>query len=280
MYYSALIGKSTDYSVSHILFEELIKLVDEKIEYKHLKINVNSDELSEVLNAFDVLNFSGINITHPYKVEVMQFVEKISNTAKIVGAVNTIKFGDNMVGYNTDWKGIINPIKSLFPHNKIDTVTIFGSGGAARSAVFASKKLGAKKIYVLSRKNGDLKDLKGISVKAYEDVRLLVSSSNLIINATSTGMINNDESPFKISELDGLDLTDKLYFDVVFKPLNTVLLKYFAKNGAQTVDGLWMMIYQAIAALNIWLDQIKIDASQDELKIIYTKLARKLTNES
>ena len=94
-----------------------------------------------------------------------------------------------------------------------------------------------------------------------------MTQADIIINATSAGMVGKDSTPFDLTKLTGVELKDKIFFDAVFNPLQTPLMQYFHSLGAATIDGLWMMIHQGVAALSIWLSEdIKI-SNQDLLRI-------------
>ena len=284
MKYSALIGNPTGHSVSHILYEELAKAALTGQPYKHIKIDVKEKDLAKTVAAFQVLRFIGTNVTLPHKMAVIPFLDDVDEVVKELGAVNTIKFGDTITGHNTDWVGIYEPVVAI--GNEINAVAIFGTGGAARAAIYAAKRLGARKIYVHYRnevndsKTDDLKkraDELGIELHTYDVARKNIEKSDLIINATSAGMVGKDKLPFDLSLLSNLSVSDKIYFDVVFNPLETPLLRYFNEQGALTIDGLWMMIHQGVAALSIWLD-LEVKITDHDLERIHKLLEESLSN--
>lgn len=286
MYYSALIGNPTEHSVSHLLYEELLKAADIDVAYKHLKIDVEEHDLKSSLGALKKLNFCGISVTLPHKLSVIRYLDGIDSIAEDLGAVNTIKVGETLQGYNTDWYGIVQSIKRQAPKVEIENAVIFGTGGAARAAIYAVKQLGTKEIIVLYRdeindeKTTDLltkTDNLGIKMLPYTNVRKVVDNAQLVINATSAGMIGKDPVPFQVKELGNISLENKIFFDAVFNPLETPLIKFFNSRGAITVDGLWMMIYQGIQALNIWLNLDKeIEVKPERLKHVHKILEEEL----
>ena len=285
MKYSALIGNPTGHSVSHIMYEELANAAGLKDTYKHLKIDVKAEALPLVLSSFKQLDFVGINVTLPYKMEVMKYLDKVDETVNVLGAVNTVKFGADTIGYNTDWIGLTTPLLKKIANNKIRSVAIFGTGGAARAAIYAATQIKANEIIVLYRASHtqDLGDLKtkaeapGITLLDYSHVKDVVAKANIIINATSAGMVGKDAAPFDLELLDDINLKDKLFFDAVFNPTLTPLLKYFNSRSATTIDGLWMMIYQGISALSIWLD-IDINIADQELIRIHNLLEESINH--
>jgi shikimate dehydrogenase len=264
------------------MYEELVKAAEISQPYKHIKVDVEEQKLPMVLSAFKMLRFSGLNVTLPHKLAVIPILDEVDEVVQELGAVNTIKFGNVTSGHNTDWLGIYEPLKSI--GREISTVTIFGSGGAARAAIYAARRLGAGSIYVHYRNESDnskTENLKNraqelrITLHDYSEVIGTVRKSDLIINATSAGMVGRDKLPFDLAKIKHVDVSNKLYLDVVFNPIDTPLLKYFNDRGAKTIDGLWMMIYQGIAALEIWLDR-NIVVSNKELQRIHALLIKEL----
>jgi shikimate dehydrogenase len=286
MYFSALIGNPTEHSVSHVLYEELLKAACIEKVYKHIKIDVATDRLGAAISALHELKFCGISVTHPHKLNVMQYLNVIDETAMGIGAVNTIK-PETLKGYNTDWVGIVKPLKKLMGTDALaGETTIFGTGGAARAAIYAAKQLKSSKINVVYREDADdskTEDLiqnskaVGIELYPYDTMPVLVQRSKLIFNATSAGMIGKEDTPFDLDDLAELNLNDKVYFDAVFNPIATPLLTYFNEHGARTIDGLWMMIYQGIEALAIWLD-MKVTVTDAQLKAIHETLIKELSH--
>jgi shikimate dehydrogenase len=286
MFYSALIGKPTKHSVSHVMYEMLAKAAHIDDPYKHIKIDVVEEELPKILLAFKELKFVGLNVTLPHKLAVINYIDDVDKDVIELGAVNTIKISNRIKGYNTDWLGIVTPIKRIVGKQKIENVTIFGTGGAARAAIYAAKNLGAKSIFVFFRDDKNDEKLQGIkndekklviNLHNYSELNSYINKSQLIINATSAGMIGNDPLPFDINLISKINFNNKIFFDVVFNPLRTPLIDYFEKQGAITIDGLWMMIYQGIASLSIWLDQ-EITITRKCLEKIHKDLKKELNN--
>lgn len=283
MRYSALIGNPTGHSVSHVMYEEIAKIAQVPGEYRHIKIDLEEAELKSALRAFKTLHCIGLNVTLPHKLAVMPLLDEVDETAEQLGAVNTVRIRETLRGYNTDWRGIYEPLRKRMS-NLPNTVTIFGSGGAARAAIYAAKKLGATKINVLYRDETDdikTEDLQkrqtvlGIQLHKYTNVTSLVDDAQLVINATSAGMVGKDETPFNLALLDTIDMRSKTYLDAVFNPVVTPLLSYFDKRKAQTVDGLWMMLYQGVAAMELWLDTT-ITLDDAALATIHDRLREEL----
>ena len=285
MKYSALIGKPTEHSVSHIMFGEIAKAAGLHDPYQHIRVDVNRSELAASLDAFNTLHFIGLNVTLPYKLDVIDCLEEVDPIASELGAVNTVKLGQTTTGYNTDWAGITESVRQFGTAKVYETATIFGTGGTARAAIYACKQLGAKDIHILYRHEASeaTRNLQeqtsclGITLHAYSEVSDAILSSQLVINATSAGMVGKDPLPFGLDSIKNTPVQDKVFVDAVFNPLETPLIRYFKLKGAATIDGLWMMLYQGVAALSIWLGH-KVEVSTSDLVRMHGQLAKELKN--
>ncbi len=283
MNYSALIGNPTDHSVSYLLYEELAKAAGLSGFYQHIRVNIVPDELKQSLKAFNTLHFVGLNVTLPYKLDVINHLDKLDPVVNDLGAANTIKLGKTTIGYNTDWIGIAESVKQFGGYDHYPSAVIFGTGGAARAAIYACKQLGAQDIHVIYREEVSentrmlqerSKEL-GVSLHSYTEARAPIQGSRLIINATSAGMVGKEASPFDVALIEGVSLKGRVFLDAVFSPLRTSLLEYFESNGATTIDGLWMMVYQGVGALGVWFDH-HIEVGIKDLQKIHDLMEKEL----
>lgn len=268
---SCLIGDPVEHSISPILFREFSKIA--KLEYSHIKIKVNKNKpksLLNTLNAIKILDFVGLNVTLPYKRDVMNHLDELDDTARQIGAVNTIVHKDGYLkGYNTDAYGAIMTIEqNLRPIQQNDHIVVIGAGGAARAVLYEISKK-TKHITIFNRGKKRIKQLEEdfnannipLDYHLLKQKDILfdeIVNANFIINTTSVGMSpNNQETLLSLSFLKEVNkqapIKDKLFFDVIFNPVETVFLKnpkeYF---GSKTVGGMQMMIYQGIRAFNLW----------------------------
>lgn len=290
MYYSALIGKPTDHSVSHVLFSELAKAAALDDPYAHIKIDVEPIMLADSLPAFSTLGFVGINVTLPYKLIIKQYLDSSDDSAIKVGAVNTIKFDNGLSkGYNTDWYGIYTPILKKLEGKTPHLIIVFGTGGAARAAIYAAHMLGARHVYVYYRKNDDNvsdaseelivnQKILGIELHKYDDLGTHLGDADVIINATSAGMTGSKSAlPFAKESIEGTTFENKIFLDAVFNPVETKLIKLFNEQGAYCIDGLWMMLYQAVLAMQVWLDK-ELTVSDEALEEIHELLSKEVSH--
>lgn len=187
-------------------------------------------------------DYSGFNVTIPYKSAVMPFLDFISDEAKAIGAVNTIvKQNGRLLGYNTDVDGMRDAINLSGVSLKDKTVAILGSGGASKAALYLSKTMGAKKIIIVSR-SGDV-NYTNIYNKEHTD------NIEVIINTTPLGMYPNVSAcPLDITAFKKLILV----FDAVYNPLNTIFRLSAKERSILAPSGLYMLVSQAVKAESIW----------------------------
>lgn len=267
MKYSALIGNPVGHSVSPSMFNFISK--EKKIEYEHLKINVETKEkLKETIEAMKILGFCGFNITIPYKIDIVKLMDSIDESARTINSVNTVKIIDGkFIGYNTDGIAAVQAIeKKLCNITSDKNILLIGAGGAARPICYEIYKK-TKNIIVMNRYREEAenmienisKDIKIYDLSA-ENYSTQIQKADIIINATPVGMYPNNFEQLLDDEIlkDIKDMSNKYFFDVIFNPYETTLLTKAKKFGAKTCSGLYMMIYQILLAFEIWTE-IKVD---------------------
>lgn len=188
-------------------------------------------------------NFVGLNVTIPYKEQIIPFLDDLDIEAAKIGAVNTIKFiNGKKIGYNTDCFGFEMSLKPLLkPHHT--HALILGTGGASKAVEYVLKKLGIAFQYV-SR-------VKSINAITYNELdTLIIQQSTLIINTTPVGMYPKiDDAPaIPYQYLNN----QHLLYDLVYNPDETLFLKHGKTQGAQTINGLEMLYLQAEQSWSIW----------------------------
>ena len=238
-----LLGKNISYSFSRGYFmEKFSNLGLEKYKY------VNFD-ISKIVDFKDVIsdhkNLKGLNVTIPYKEEIISFLDKLDDTAAKIGAVNTIKFTKrgNLKGYNTDAFGFENSLVPLLKnHHK--KALILGTGGASKAVAFVLKKNNISYKFV-SRNPSGKKEI------SYDNVsEITLNNYQIIINCTPLGTSPNTnfypEIPYQF-------LTQNhLLYDLIYNPPVTKFLEKGKEKGATTKNGLEMLQLQAEEAWRIW----------------------------
>ena len=242
-----LIGYPLGHSFSRKFFTE--KFEKEGIDAQYLNFEIPSiEEFPEVIKNHPELR--GLNVTIPYKQQVMQYLDDISEEAKAIGAVNVVKCQlstvncqPHLTGYNSDVIGFVESIKPLLqPHHK--KALILGTGGASKAIRYGlEKKLGIETLFVSrSAREGMI---------TYEDVTAeVLKEYEVIVNCSPVGMFPHvDECPALPYEAMN---ENNLLYDLVYNPLETLFMKKGAAQGATVKNGLEMLHLQAIASWEFW----------------------------
>jgi shikimate dehydrogenase len=216
--------------------------------FEHLKLNyvyfafaVNNVE--NAIRGMRALNFRGFSVGLPHKIEVMKYLDKIDETAKTIGAVNTI-INDNgiLTGYNSDWIGAMTALKEV-TKIKDKKILVVGAGGAANAIVYGLTKEGGK-VKIINRTISKAEELaKRFNTKfgGLEELRN-ISEYDIVMNATFVGFKNSNESLIPKEALS----KNQIVFDTVFQPLESKLIKEAKEIGCKTVPGWKMLLYQAV----------------------------------
>ena len=252
-----LIGHPVEHSLSPIMHNEALR--DKNLNYVYLAFDVQSENLKYVIDGAKALGIVGFNVTIPHKIEIMKYLDEIDRDAQLIGAVNTIKIEDGRaIGYNTDGIGARIALEEEIGKVKDKNIVIYGAGGAARAVaielakdnnlVIANRTV--EKAEALAKEIAEKLNKKfGEEVKfAGLDVNL--EGVDIIINATPIGMHPNvDVEPIVKAENMSKDM---VVMDLIYNPLETVLLKEAKKANAKAINGLGMLIYQGAVAFKIW----------------------------
>ncbi len=246
MRFFGLIGKSLEHSFSPVFFKEKFDIEGINDCFYNLYPLKNIDEFNQLIGDFTEL--SGLNVTIPYKLEIIPFLDEIEHDAKEIGAVNTIKFEWiqsklKLTGYNTDYLGFIDSLRPLLKkHHK--TALVLGTGGSSMAVTYTLKKLGIKYINV-SRNPVSTEILSYDSL--HED---LVNDYKLIINTTPLGMYP-DTSQSPDIPYNGIS-KDHLLYDLIYNPKQTEFLRKGKSKGADIKNGAEMLFNQAEYSWKIW----------------------------
>ncbi len=205
-------------------------------DYDYKLTELTEDKVEDFLKERD---FKAINVTIPYKQTVMPFLDEISESAKAIGAVNTVVNRDGkLYGYNTDFDGLKALAESLIPDLKGLKVLILGSGGTSHTAQAVAKSMGAKEIVVASIMGEE-------GTVSYDEARSLHNDADFLINTTPCGMYPNIHTV--ATDLDVFDNL-KAVADVVYNPLRTELVMRAKEKGIPAKGGLYMLTMQGIKA--------------------------------
>ena len=223
----------------------------------YVPLPVSDDNLRHVLHTLPRMGFVGVNITIPHKVTVMGIADQVSDRATLIGAANTLIFGSDGRIYadNTDGYGFIANLKQEAPNwdPTLGPATVLGAGGAARAVISSLIEAGVPHIFLSNRTRPKAETLKqdfGSRIEVVDWVKAgnVIEDSTTLVNTTSLGMQGAAE--FRVP-LDGLRART-LVTDLVYAPLRTKLLETAEAMGCETVDGLGMLLHQAVPAFERW----------------------------
>ena len=261
---AAVLGHPIHHSKSPKLHNYWLSLFD--IDGYYIPLDIDPRNFENSIRALSGLGFVGANVTIPYKEKVLKIADKISDRAAIIGAANTLTFLQDGTIYadNTDGYGFLQNIKCKYNDWSAGegTSVVFGAGGASRAILGALIEDGANEVILANRTRSRADQLRSdfgakIKVVDWMKVQNYLSNASTVINATSLGMDGKAELPIPLQGLK----KNTLVTDIVYTPLNTPLLENAAKRGCRTVDGLGMLIHQAIPGFERWFG-VKPDVSE------------------
>ncbi len=257
-----VIGNPIDHSLSPKLHNFWFKINNLDAIYEKKKLNEN--ELAKLILEVKKKKIHGINVTVPFKKAVIPYLDNLSFESKNTQSVNTIYLeNDKLIGHNTDIEGFEKSIKGL----KLDIINkkvlVLGAGGVVPSIVFALNKMKVSEIIISNRTRSKAEKLKDL----FNNIKIVewgeVPEFDIIINATSLGLKDDDKINLDISKIG----KDKLFYDVIYKPNETNFLRIGKKLGNKTENGKLMFIYQALAAFKIW-HGIQPEINSEVIKIL------------
>lgn len=252
-----VLGNPAKHSLSPLMHNAAFSTLKIDAEYKIFE--VEPQNLGNFILSLSKEGIFGLNVTVPYKEKVIPYLQNISDEAKLIGAVNTIKvLGENLEGFNTDGEGFLKHVSEdlrFSPEGK--SIAIIGAGGAARAVSICLSKRNPKRISIydidgvkllslINYLKENFKDIEFNSVSSPEN--LGINNSDLLINATAIGMKEADPCLVDEKSLH----KDLLVYDLIYNPGETKLLVLAKRAGAKTSNGLGMLLYQGMAAFEIW----------------------------
>ena len=242
-----VIGNPIAHSLSPKLHNYWIK--QNNIDAIYDKKKLNENELYNLILDVKERNISGINVTVPFKNSVIPLLDELSDESNKTQSVNTIYLKDKkIIGHNTDIEGFENAIKKINFDFKNKKIFILGAGGVVPSIIYASMKMNSSEIFVSNRTSEKTEKVKNI----FNNIKLVswgdVPDFDVIINATSLGLNQEDKINLDLTQIG----KNKLFYDVIYNPTETNFLKKAKKLGNKCENGKLMFIYQAFSAFKLW----------------------------
>lgn len=231
------------------------------LNWCYLAFDVPPDELRTVIAGAKQMGFVGLNLTVPHKLLAMDMVDALDVSAKIWGAVNTIRFeadpGGKIVarGFNTDADAIVRSLhEDLELKIQGARVLLLGAGGAGRTAALKLAAEGVNELFLVNRTRSKADQIAAEIKKQFPRVLVLTdypkTEVDLVLNATSLGLKAEDALPF--DEKSFALKQAKFAYDMIYRPVETPFLKAAKAAGCRTANGLGMLLYQGAKALEIW----------------------------
>ncbi len=274
----AVIGDPIEHTFSPVIHNTMAKMQNTDLVYTAFRVKTEGLEKA-IVGAYE-LGIGGLNVTVPHKKAIMPYLCGLDKTAEAVGAVNTIKYTEKgYVGYNTDMIGVYYALlgNHVTVENKI--VLVLGAGGAANACVAMAAAKGASKVYIANRTlekanqlSEHIKKYYTVDITALEIKDIgLIEKCDIILNATTLGFGDNiDKTPVEDINFYKAKKVETV-FDAIYSPWETRLLKEAASQGVKTINGFDMLIYQAVAAREIWYDEKLDDTFREQLRSSLTK---------
>jgi shikimate dehydrogenase len=257
-----IIGKNVENSLSPLIHNQII--LKHSLNFCYLPFQVAETDLNKAIQGIKALNIRGVNVTFPYKEKAIKFLDEVEESARRIGAVNTIVNNKGILtGYNTD---VIGFKRSLQEDGKFTTkkkkAVILGAGGAARAVVYALLEEGIEGVCIFNRTPEKAEKIKkdlspffpesNINIFPLEKEKLKdkIEGVHLLVNATSLGMPPTiDNTPLPDEKLFHSNL---LVYDLIYNPANTLFLRQAKRAGAKIINGLPMLVYQGIESFYLW----------------------------
>lgn len=252
---AGVIGHPIAHSKSPSLFAHWFR--EYGVRGHYIPMDVVDRDLETVLRTLPRMGFVGCNVTIPNKEQALKIADKVTDRATLIGAVNTITFGEDgrILADNTDGYGFIENLRQGAPDWQpgAGPAAVLGAGGAARAIVSALLDAGVPQVMISNRTRIRAENLKsdfGARVTVVDWVKSgnMLEDAATVVNTTSLGMVGKSE--FRVP-LDGLS-PKAVVSDIVYTPLQTKLLETAAEIGCRTVDGLGMLLHQAVPGFERW----------------------------
>ena len=252
--------------IKHSLSPKLHNYWFEKnnINANYDKKQINKSEIHRVISEIKENKLDGVNITVPFKSDVIPFLDKLSEESQVTKSVNTIYMRHKkLIGHNTDIKGFELSLKEIQFNLKNKVIFILGAGGVVPSIIYSLEKLGVSKIIVSNRTKQKAENLK----KNFSKLSIVdwgeLPEFDMIINATSLGLSKDDDIGLDFNNIS----KEKLFYDVIYNPKETNFLRAGKRLGCQVSNGKMMFIYQAFEAFKLW-HNIKPKVTEDLKKFL------------
>ncbi len=276
----ALIGDPVGQSLSPAMHNAAFRALGLNCAY--ITLRVPKPTLANAIAGVRALGIAGLNVTIPHKISIISLLDELDESAKLVGAVNTVKNNrGKLIGFNTDGEGALRALEEKIGSVKGKEVVLLGAGGAARAIAFSLARAGAR--LTIANRTVPRAQALASAVEQKLSTNVKVASLNraeltkalknvdVLINATSVGMHPKIDKTLVRANMMRRGL---VVYDIVYKPLRTKLLREARRAGGKTIDGLGMLVHQGALAFEIWTGK------RAPIKIMKAAAKRELMGES
>lgn len=274
-----LIGNPVEHTMSPMIHNALAKREGRNLVY--VPFHVEKGQIRQAVKGAFALNVLGLNVTVPYKSEVIEHLDCIDDMAEKIGAVNTlVRTNNGYKGYNTDITGLYRAMCSEKIRLEGEEILILGAGGAARAAAFLCASKGAKKVYILNR---TIEKAEGVAEEVNEAFqtgcvsamcigdykKLGTGRKYLAIQATSVGLYPDTEKAVILDR----EFYERIHtgFDLIYRPFCTKFMSLVREAGGQAFHGLKMLLYQGVEAYELWNG---IEVEEEDIQALYGVLLK------
>lgn len=271
-----LIGNPVEHTLSPMIHNTLAERLGHNLVY--VPLPVDEGRVAQAVTGAYALQLLGLNVTVPYKSEVIASLKEVDELAKDIGAVNTlVKTEDGYKGYNTDMEGLYRAMSGEGIRIAGERIILLGAGGAARAVAYLCAVKGADKVYLLNRTLGkaqsvakEVNDTTGrqaIYPMHIDEYPALPDGKYLAIQGTSVGLAPNTEDA---AIADGA-FYERIHtgFDLIYSPWETKFMRLTKEHGGKAYNGLKMLLYQGIIAYELWNG---VSVSEEDAQAVYERL--------
>lgn len=255
----AVLGHPIGHTLSPVMHNAAFESLG--LDAIYLAFDVKPERLMTVLPAMRSMGFGGVNLTIPHKEVAFRGLERLDESARLLGAVNTVQFAeDGMVGHNTDGFGFLRALEEAFGRGvKGDRVFVLGSGGAGRAVALMAAREGAQRVTLADLDQARCERVAAEIQKLFPAVQVAVATSpyaqvsgareaDLVVQATPVGMKTEDQSLLGAEAFRG----GQRAFDLIYHHSETIFMKAARAGGADASNGLGMLLHQGAKAFQIW----------------------------
>lgn len=283
--YIGIFGNPINHTMSPIIHNTISRQLGKNMSY--IPFHITEKLGDAVKTAYDD-GIIGLNITVPFKQQVMEHLVDIDDAAKVIGAVNTlVRCEGGFKGYNTDMPGLAKALMAEGVQLEGANIIMLGAGGAARAVAYMCLNYGANKVYIVNRTFDNAKKIADDMNQAFKcnkihpvaacDYKNIPNNTYIMIQCTSVGLHPEDGLP--IVEDDDFYNMVTIGVDLIYNPARTAFLNLIERKGGKAINGLGMLLYQGIMAYELWNDvKINDEVASDVLKTLEKSVYSKCDN--